>query len=70
MTKSELIKALEQFDDNIQIVVNGYVNGYENGYDDIQSITQIKIKEVDKYVWYNGKYEDNPNGVATVLLSR
>lgn len=52
MTKSELIKALEQYPDSLRVIVAGY----ESGYDDIAKIG-IRIITPDSPSEVCGKYK-------------
>jgi hypothetical protein len=53
-TKRELIEALENFDDDMLIVVNGY----EGGYQHIKHIKEIEVVEEKQEDSYCGNYSE------------
>ncbi len=60
MTRDELIKKLQQFGENYDVMVRGY----EDGYDDINNVELVNVKKNTntytsgkKQVWYDGKHD-------------
>ena len=51
MTKRELLKALEQYDDDMIVLVPGY----ESGYDDIDNI-EAEHTYFTETEWWDGQY--------------
>ena len=73
MTVKELMKELEQFPNNMEVVVSGY----EGGYDSVAK-TRISIIEVDynsnvslstneKFAWYYGEHGDSDLNLTKVV---
>lgn len=67
MKVKELIKALEQFDQDAMVVVSGY----EGGYNYVDQFEEFKIKENVYTEWYYGQHDrtDDDDGVKVVQLS-
>ncbi len=64
MTVRELIKKLQEFDSDKQIVVEGY----ESGYDDIQVIKEQQVVVQEDCAWWDGNYQLADEGQTVVCL--
>jgi hypothetical protein len=54
MTVGELIAKLQEFDQNMMVVVDGY----EGGADELKTVTTARIAlDYNKGSWYYGKHE-------------
>lgn len=72
MTVKELIEKLQQFDDQLMVVIDGY----EGGVDEPKDPVEVIIKMNHHKEWYYGKHEihhendnDPPDRIA-VYISR
>ena len=65
-TVGELIKILQQYPDNMPVVVSGYENGYENFYHPYVK----KVKHLPENQYYNGQFQLDDHGTEVLLLER
>lgn len=65
-TVSELIKILQQYPDDMPVVVSGYENGYENFYHPYVK----KVKHFPENPYYDGQFQLDENGTEVLLLER
>jgi hypothetical protein len=54
MTIGELRHELEQFDNNLMVVVSGY----ESGYDGVSVIQKVGLVKKDTPSWWEGEYDN------------
>ncbi|NJO87536.1 MAG: hypothetical protein HC831_00190 [Chloroflexia bacterium] len=65
-TVGELIKILQQYPDDMPVVVSGYENGYENFYHPYVK----KVKHLPENTYYDGQFQLDDNGTEVLLLER
>ena len=65
-TVGELIKILQQYPNDMPVVVSGYENGYENFYHPFVK----KVKHQPENPYYNGEFQLDDNGTEVLLLER
>ena len=58
MKVKELIERLQALDPEKMVVVAGY----EGGYDEIEEVTETRLKLNENTTWYYGKHEQHDNG--------
>ncbi len=61
MTVNELIKLLQAYPLDMQVVAEGY----EDGFDDVLNAEQIKLKPIEIAKWYVGAYDRCYDGSGT-----
>ena len=62
----ELIKILQQYPEDMPVVVSGYENGYENFYHPFVK----KVKHLPENPYYDGQFQLDDNGEDVLLLER
>lgn len=61
MTKKELVEILNQYDDDMIILIPGYESGFDlTGY-----ITSSHVNKLPDVEWYDGEYEVLKNSPLT-----
>jgi len=65
-TVGELIQILQQYPDDMPVVVSGYENGYENFYHPIVK----KIIRLPENPYWDGQFQLDDNGKEVLLLER
>lgn len=65
-TVGELMKILQQYPDDMPVVVSGYENGYENFYHPIVQ----KVIHMPENPYYDGEFQLDDNGSEVLLLER
>jgi hypothetical protein len=65
-TVGELIKILQQYPEDMPVVVSGYENGYENFYHPIVK----KVKHRPENPYWDGQFQLDDNGKEVLLLER
>jgi hypothetical protein len=65
-TIGELIKILQQYPDDMPVVVSAYENGYENFYHPYVK----KVKHLPENPYYEGQFQIDDNGEEVLLLER
>ena len=65
-TVGELIKILQQYPDDMPVVVSGYENGHENFYHPFVK----KVKHLPENSYWDGQFQLNENGTEVLLLER
>ncbi len=65
-TVGELIKILQQYPDDMPVVVSGYENGYENFYHPFVK----KVKQMPDNPYYDGQFQPDDEGTEVLLLER
>ena len=65
-TVGELIKILQQYPEDMSVVVSGYENGYENFYHPYVK----KVKHLPENPYYDGLFQIDDNGEEVLLLER
>ena len=64
MTNAELIKILQKFPTDQQVVVQSY----EEGYDPVTDVKELAVAKTENKEWYHGVYDDAASNYETVLL--
>ncbi|MFW5804047.1 MAG: hypothetical protein ACOCWG_02330, partial [bacterium] len=62
----ELIKILQQYPEDMPVVVSGYKNGYENFYHPYVK----KVKHLPENFYWDGQFQLDENGEEVLLLER
>lgn len=65
-TVGELIKILQQYPEDMPVVVSGYENGYENFYHPYVK----KVKHLPENTYYDGQFQLDDQGTEVLLLER
>lgn len=65
-TVGELIKILQQYPEDMPVVVSGYENGYENFYQPYVK----KVKHQPENMYWDGQFQLDENGTEVLLLER
>ena len=65
-TVGELIKILQQYPQDMPVVVSGYENGYENFYQP----SVRKVKHLPENPYWDGQFQLDENGEDVLLLER
>jgi hypothetical protein len=65
-TVGELIKILQQYPDDMPVVVSGYENGYEN----FHQPTVKKVIHLPENSFWDGQFQLDDNGTEVLLLER
>jgi hypothetical protein len=65
-TAGELIKILQQYPEDMPVVVSGYENGYENFYPPFVK----KVKHLPENPYFLGQFQPDDNGTKVLLLER
>ena len=65
-TVGELIKILQQYPEDMPVVVSGYESGYENLYHPLVK----KVKHFPDNHYWDGQFQINYNGEEVLLLER
>jgi hypothetical protein len=65
-TVGELIKILQQYPDEMPVVVSGYENGYENFHQPYVK----KVKHLPENSYWDGQFQLDENGTEVLLLER
>lgn len=65
-TVGELIQILQQYPDDMPVVVSGYENGYENFYHPYVK----KVKHLPENTYYDGQFQLDDHGTEVLLLER
>ncbi len=65
-TVGELIKTLQQYPEDMPVVVSGYENGYENFYHPFVK----KVKHFPDNPYWDGQFQIDDNGEEVLLLER
>lgn len=65
-TVGELIEILQQYPDDMPVVVSGYENGYENFYHPFMK----KVKHLPENSYYDGEFQLDDNGSEALILER
>ena len=65
-TVGELIKILQQYPEDMPVVVSGYENGYENFYHPFVK----KVKHLPENPYFIGQFQPDENGKEVLLLER
>ncbi|NJN28623.1 MAG: hypothetical protein HC819_22920 [Cyclobacteriaceae bacterium] len=65
-TVGELIKILQQYPEDMPVVVSGYENGYENFYQPYVK----KVKDQPENTFYDGRFQIDDDGTEALLLER
>ncbi|MFW5851978.1 MAG: hypothetical protein ACOCWB_07130, partial [Bacteroidota bacterium] len=63
-TAGELIKILQQYPQDMPVLVSGYENGYENFYHPFV----IKVKHLPENPYWDGQFQPDENGTEVLLL--
>lgn len=64
LTVRHLIALLQQYPDDLPVVVQGY----ETGYDPVTDVQTLPIAETPNRAWYEGVYRDADQSGETALL--
>ena len=62
----ELLKILQQYPEDMPVVVSGYESGYENFYHPIVK----KVTHLPENPYYEGEFQLDENGMEVLLLER
>ena len=62
----ELIKMLQQYPEDMPVVVSGYENGYENFYHPFVK----KVKHQPENPYWDGQFQLDDNGKEVLILKR
>jgi len=65
-TAGELIKILQQYPEDMPVVVSGYENGYENFYHPFVK----RVKHLPENPYWDGQFQIDDNGTEVLLLER
>ncbi len=65
-TVGELIKILQQYPEDMPVVVSGYENGYENFYRPFVK----KVKPLPDNSYYDGQFQLDNSGEEVLILER
>lgn len=65
-TVGELIKILQQYPDDMPVVVSGYKNGYENFYEPYV----IKVIDQPENTFYDDRFQTDNQGTEVLILER
>lgn len=65
-TVGELIKILQQYPEDMPVVVSGYENGYENFYHPFVK----KVKHFPDNPYWDGQFQIDDNGEEVLPLER
>ena len=65
-TVGDLIKILQQYPEDMPVVVSGYENGYENFYHPYVKI----VKHLPENPYYDGRFQLDDHGTEVLLLER
>jgi len=65
-TVSELIKILQEYPEDMPVVVSGYESGYENFYQPFVK----KVKHLPQNPYYDGQFQLDDKGTEVLLLER
>ena len=65
-TVGELIKILQQYPQDMPVVVSGYENGYENFYHPYIK----KVKHLPENPYWDGQFQIDENGEDVLILER
>ncbi|MBN2258906.1 MAG: hypothetical protein JW702_00010 [Clostridiales bacterium] len=65
-TVGELIKILQQYPEDMLVLVSGYENGYENFY---QPFVQ-KVKHLPENPYWDGQFQLDDDGTEVLILER
>ena len=65
-TVGELIKILQQYPEDMPVVVSGYENGYENFFHPYVK----KVKHFPDNPYWDGQFQIDDNGKEVLLLER
>jgi hypothetical protein len=65
-TVGELIKILQQYPDDMPVVVSGYESGYENFYHPFVK----KVQHMPENLYYDGQFEPDDEGTEALVLER
>lgn len=66
ITAGELIKILQQYPEDMPVVVSGYENGYENFCHPYVK----KVKHLPENPYWDGQFQLDENGKEVLLLER
>mgnify|MGYP000848499996 CR=1 FL=1 len=64
LTVRQLIALLQQYPDNLPVVVQSY----EAGYDPVTDVQTLPVAETPDRAWYVGVYDDADQSGETALL--
>lgn len=65
-TVGELITILQQFPEDMPVVVTGYENGYENFYEPYVK----KVVHLPENPYYEGQFQMDEKGTEVLILER
>jgi hypothetical protein len=65
-TVGELIEILQQYPQDMPVVVSGYENGYENFYQPFVK----KVIHLPENPYWDGQFQPDDNGTEVLLLER
>jgi len=65
-TVGELMQILQQFPEDMPVVVSGYENGYENFYHPMV----LKVMPYPENPYYDGQFQPDEEGTAVLILER
>ncbi len=65
-TVGDLIKILQQYPEDMPVVVSGYESGYENLYHPLVK----KVKHFRDNPYWDGQFQIDENGIEALLLER
>lgn len=65
-TVGELVKILQQYPEEMPVVVSGYENGYENFYPPFVK----KVTHLPENPYYDGQFQPDDNGSESLILER
>lgn len=65
-TVGELIKILQQYPEDISVVVSGYENGYENFHHPFVK----KVKHLPENPYYDGQFQLDESGTEVLIIER
>jgi len=63
-TVGQLTEILQQYPEDMPVVVSGYENGYENFYHPFVK----KVKQLPENPYYDGQFQLDNNGTVTLIL--
>jgi len=66
LTVSELINILQQFPEDMPVIVSGYENGYENFYHPFVK----KVIHLPENPYWDGQFQLDDNGTEALLFER
>ncbi len=65
-TVGKLIKVLQQFPEDLPVVVSGYEDGFEN----FSHPYVLKVKHLPENPFWTGQFQHDENGKEVLLLER